>query len=63
MMNRMTLSSDMDVIRKKNGGFTQMDNYMREFIRGLRRDGKELRALLPICEGATSNSLWNKLVK
>lgn len=53
----------MDVIRKKNGGLTEMDNYMREFILGLRRDGKELRALLPICEGTTSNSLWNKLVK
>ena len=53
----------MDVIRKKNGGLTEMDNYMKEFILGLKRDGKELRALLRICEGATSNSLWNKLVK
>ena len=37
MMNRMTLSSDMDVTRKKNGGFTQMDNYMREFIVSLKK--------------------------
>lgn len=57
------MSSDMDVMRKKNGGFTEMDNYMREFILGLKRDGKELRALLPMCEGAKSNSLWKKLVQ
>ena len=37
MMNRMTLSSDMDVIRKKNGGFTEMDNYMRAFIVSLKK--------------------------
>ena len=60
MMNRMTLSSDMDVIRKKNGGFTQMDNYMRVFIVGLKRKGKELKTLLPLCNGERSNSLWKR---
>ena len=37
MMNRMTLSSDMDMTRKKNGGFTEMDNYMRAFIVSLKK--------------------------
>ena len=63
MMNRTTLSSDMDVIRKKNGGFTEMDNYMREFIVGLKKEGKELKTLLPLCNGERSNRLWKRLTE
>ena len=63
MMNRTTLSSDMDVIRKKNGGFTEMDNYMREFIVGLKKEGKELKTLLPFCNGERSNRLWKRLTE
>ena len=63
MMNRTTLSSDMDVTRKKNGGFTEMDNYMREFIVGLKKEGKELKTLLPLCNGERSNSIWKRLTE
>ena len=63
MMNRTTLSSDMDVIRKKNGGFTEMENYMREFIVGLKKEGKELKTLLPLCNGERSNRLWKRLTE
>ena len=37
MMNRTTMSSDVDMTRKKNGGFTEMDNYMRAFIVSLKK--------------------------
>ena len=63
MMNRTTMSSDMDVTRKKNGGFTEMDNYMREFIVGLKKEGKELKTLLPVCNGERSNRLWKRLTE
>ena len=62
MMNRTTLSSDMDMTRKKNGGFTEMDNYMREFIVGLKNE-EELKTLLPLCNGERSNSLWKRLTE
>ena len=31
------MSSDVDMTRKKNGGFTEMDNYMRAFIVSLKK--------------------------
>ena len=52
----------MHTTREKSG-LTEMDNYMREFIVHLRREGKELRTLLPMCEGVKSNKLWNKLLE
>ena len=57
------MSSDVDMTRKKNGGFTEMDNYMREFIVGLKKEGKELKTLLPLCNGERSNSIWKRLTE
>ena len=57
------MSSDVDMTRKKNGGFTEMDNYMRAFIVSLKKEGKELKTLLPLCNGERSNRLWKRLTE
>ena len=44
---------------KEEWGLTEMDNYMREFIVGL----KELKTLLPLCNGERLNRLWKGLTE
>ena len=52
----------MDATRKTSG-FTEMDKYMRDFIVELKKEGKELKTLLPMCDKVKPNGFWKTLTK
>ena len=60
MLNRTTLSGDMASKRMK-GKLTEMDLYMKEFLKEIRKEGFELKSMLPLCKDSKSSALWSEL--
>lgn len=58
---RTSLSGDMTSKRNK-GKLTEMDLYMKDFLKEIRREGYELKSMLPLCKDAQPSALWSKLV-
>lgn len=58
---RTTLSGDM-TSKRNQGKLTEMDLYMKEFLKESRKQGFELKTMLPLCKDVQSSALWSKLV-
>lgn len=59
---RTTLSGDMTYMRNQ-GKLTKMDLIMKEYLKGLKQKGKELKTMLPLCENVKSSGLWGRLTE
>ena len=46
---------------RNQGKLTEMDLYMKEYLKDLKKKGKDLKTMLPLCESVKPNALWSKL--
>ena len=58
---RSTLSGDM-TSKRKQGKLTEMDLYMKKYLKDIRKEGYELKTMLPLCKDSKPSALWNELV-
>lgn len=49
--------------KRNQGKLTEMDLYMKGFLKEMKEQGFELRTMLPLCKDAKSSALWSQLVE
>ena len=47
--------------KRMKGKLTEMDLYMKEFLKEIKKEGFDLKTMLPLCKDSKSSALWSEL--